>query len=196
MRPVRSAGPRQRRGRAREGNHPRCTSAARKRGETRETVEDLAPKRRGALQGPRPSRSPAGIQQKLGKGPGRAIFAADPQMIAVCEGRMALRSPAGPHCGTAVPPRTPRCGFIRCVDYPDCRLVDISTCGWQIGALVRVVPGTPPGRIIFGCFSERNDGQAELVAVTSHGRATGYFISAIEFEEIQRLKAFARRGRA
>ena len=32
--------------------------------------------------------------------------------------------------------------------------------------------------------------------VTSHGRATGYFISAIEFEELQRIKAFARRSRA
>ena len=34
------------------------------------------------------------------------------------------------------------------------------------------------------------------VAVTSHGRATGYFISAVEFEELQRLKALAGRSRA
>jgi hypothetical protein len=32
--------------------------------------------------------------------------------------------------------------------------------------------------------------------VTSHGRATGYFVSAVEFEEMQRLKALARRSRA
>jgi hypothetical protein len=34
------------------------------------------------------------------------------------------------------------------------------------------------------------------VAVTSHGRATGYFVSAVEFEEMQRIKASARRTRA
>jgi PHD/YefM family antitoxin component YafN of YafNO toxin-antitoxin module len=38
--------------------------------------------------------------------------------------------------------------------------------------------------------------QREPVAVTSHGRATGYFISAVEFEETQRLKTIARRSRA
>lgn len=38
--------------------------------------------------------------------------------------------------------------------------------------------------------------QREPVVVTSHGRAMGYFISAVEFEEVQRLKAFARRSRA
>jgi len=32
--------------------------------------------------------------------------------------------------------------------------------------------------------------------VTSHGRATGYFVSAVEFEELQRIKASARRSRA
>lgn len=38
--------------------------------------------------------------------------------------------------------------------------------------------------------------QREPVAVTSHGRTTGYFVSAREFEEMQRLKKLARRSRA
>jgi prevent-host-death family protein len=38
--------------------------------------------------------------------------------------------------------------------------------------------------------------QREPLAVTSHGRATGYFVSAIEYEELQRIKVFARRSRA
>jgi prevent-host-death family protein len=42
----------------------------------------------------------------------------------------------------------------------------------------------------------REIAQREPVAVTSHGRATGYFVSAVEFEEMQRLKAFVRRSRA
>ena len=42
----------------------------------------------------------------------------------------------------------------------------------------------------------REIAQREPVAVTSHGRATGYFVSAVEFEELQRLKAYARRSRA
>lgn len=42
----------------------------------------------------------------------------------------------------------------------------------------------------------REIAQREPVAVTSHGRATGYFISAVEFEELQRLKVQARRSRA
>ncbi len=42
----------------------------------------------------------------------------------------------------------------------------------------------------------REIAQREPVAVTSHGRATGYFVSAIEFEEMQRLKSHARRSRA
>jgi prevent-host-death family protein len=42
----------------------------------------------------------------------------------------------------------------------------------------------------------REIAQREPVAVTSHGRPTGYFISAVEFEEIQRIKAYARRSRA
>lgn len=42
----------------------------------------------------------------------------------------------------------------------------------------------------------REIAQREPVAVTSHGRATGYFVSAMEFEEMQRLKALTRRSRA
>ena len=42
----------------------------------------------------------------------------------------------------------------------------------------------------------REIAQREPVAVTIHGRATGYFISAVEFEELQRLRRFSRRGRA
>jgi prevent-host-death family protein len=42
----------------------------------------------------------------------------------------------------------------------------------------------------------RDIAQREPVAVTSHGRATGYFVSAVEFEAMQRLKAHAGRSRA
>lgn len=42
----------------------------------------------------------------------------------------------------------------------------------------------------------REIAQREPVAVTSHGRAMGYFISTVEFDEMQRLKAYARRSRA
>ena len=42
----------------------------------------------------------------------------------------------------------------------------------------------------------REIAQREPIAVTSHGRATGYFVSAVEYEELLRLKAFARRSRA
>jgi PHD/YefM family antitoxin component YafN of YafNO toxin-antitoxin module len=41
----------------------------------------------------------------------------------------------------------------------------------------------------------REIAQREPLAVTSHGRTTGYFISAIEYEEIQRIKASLRRSR-
>ncbi len=46
----------------------------------------------------------------------------------------------------------------------------------------------------FGPYREM--AQREPVAVTSHGRVTGYFVSAVEFEEMQRIKATARRSRA
>ena len=42
----------------------------------------------------------------------------------------------------------------------------------------------------------REIAQHEPIAVTSQGRASGYFVSAVEFEEVQRLKAFVRRSRA
>jgi prevent-host-death family protein len=58
---------------------------------------------------------------------------------------------------------------------------------------MREVPATEFARN-FGQY--REIAQREPVAVTSHGRAMGYFISAVEFEELQRLKAFARRSRA
>jgi prevent-host-death family protein len=38
--------------------------------------------------------------------------------------------------------------------------------------------------------------QREPVAVTAHGHPTGYFVSAVEYEEFQRIKAYARRSRA
>ena len=58
---------------------------------------------------------------------------------------------------------------------------------------MREVPATEFTRN-FGRY--REIAQREPVAVTSHGRATGYFISAVEFEAMQRLKACARRSRA
>jgi prevent-host-death family protein len=36
--------------------------------------------------------------------------------------------------------------------------------------------------------------QREPVAITNHGRATGYFVSAESFQEYQKLKAMARRA--
>jgi prevent-host-death family protein len=58
---------------------------------------------------------------------------------------------------------------------------------------MREVPATEFTRN-FGQY--REIAQREPIAVTSHGRATGYFVSATEFEEMQRIKAFARRSRA
>ena len=43
----------------------------------------------------------------------------------------------------------------------------------------------------FGRYKE--EAQREPIATTSHGRVSGYFISAREFEELQRLRAFERR---
>jgi prevent-host-death family protein len=59
--------------------------------------------------------------------------------------------------------------------------------------IMREVPATEFTRN-FGQY--REIAQREPVAVTSHGRPTGYFVSAVEFEEMQRLKAIARRSRA
>ena len=58
---------------------------------------------------------------------------------------------------------------------------------------MREVPATEFTRN-FGPY--REIAQREPVAVTSHGRVTGYFVSAVEFEEMQRIKAFARQSRA
>lgn len=58
---------------------------------------------------------------------------------------------------------------------------------------MREVPATEFTRN-FGRY--REIAQREPVAVTSHGRATGYFISAVAFEEMERLKASVRRSRA
>lgn len=38
----------------------------------------------------------------------------------------------------------------------------------------------------------REEVQREPLAVTSHGRTSGYFVSAASFEEYQKLKAMAR----
>jgi prevent-host-death family protein len=43
----------------------------------------------------------------------------------------------------------------------------------------------------FGRYKE--EAQREPVAITSHGRVSGYFVSAREFDELQRLRAFERR---
>ena len=44
----------------------------------------------------------------------------------------------------------------------------------------------------FGRYKE--EAQHEPIAITSYGRVSGYFISAREFEELQRLRAFERRA--
>jgi len=46
----------------------------------------------------------------------------------------------------------------------------------------------------FGLY--REIAQRETVAVTSHGRTTGYFVSAVEYDDLQRLKALMPRTRA
>jgi len=43
----------------------------------------------------------------------------------------------------------------------------------------------------FGRYKE--EAQREPVAITSYGRVSGYFVSAHEYEELQRLRAFERR---
>ncbi len=57
---------------------------------------------------------------------------------------------------------------------------------------MREVPSTEFTRN-FGVYREVV--QREPVAVLSHGRPTGYFISALEYAELQRLKAMSRRVR-
>ncbi len=58
---------------------------------------------------------------------------------------------------------------------------------------MREVPATEFARN-FGQYREIV--QREPVAVTSHGRATAYLVSAAEYEELQRIKASAQRSRA
>ena len=43
----------------------------------------------------------------------------------------------------------------------------------------------------FGRYKE--EAQREPIAITSHGRISGYFVSAHEFDELQRLRALERR---
>ena len=43
----------------------------------------------------------------------------------------------------------------------------------------------------FGRYKE--EAQHEPVAITSHGRISGYFVSAHEYVELERLRAFERR---
>lgn len=40
----------------------------------------------------------------------------------------------------------------------------------------------------------REEAQREPVAITSHGRTTGYFLSPHEFAELERLRAYERRA--
>jgi PHD/YefM family antitoxin component YafN of YafNO toxin-antitoxin module len=44
----------------------------------------------------------------------------------------------------------------------------------------------------FGRYKE--EAQREPIAITSYGRTSGYFLSAHEFAEYERLKALARRA--
>ncbi len=40
----------------------------------------------------------------------------------------------------------------------------------------------------------REEAQREPIAITSHGRTTGYFVSAHEYAELERLRAYERRA--
>ena len=44
----------------------------------------------------------------------------------------------------------------------------------------------------FGRYREQ--AQREPIAITSHGRTTGYFVSAHEYAELERLRAYERRA--
>jgi prevent-host-death family protein len=57
--------------------------------------------------------------------------------------------------------------------------------------IMREVPTTEFTRN-FGLYREIV--QREPVAVTSHGRPTGYFVSSVEFEELQRYKSMVQRS--
>lgn len=56
---------------------------------------------------------------------------------------------------------------------------------------MREVPATEFTRN-FGLYREIV--QREPVAVTSHGRATGYFVSSVEYEELQRYKKLVQQS--
>lgn len=56
---------------------------------------------------------------------------------------------------------------------------------------MREVPATEFTRN-FGLYREIV--QREPVAVTSHGRATGYFISSVEYEDLQRYKKLVQQS--
>lgn len=56
---------------------------------------------------------------------------------------------------------------------------------------MRQVPTTEFKRN-FGLYREIV--QREPVAITSHGRPTAYFISAVEYEEVQRIRQSARQA--
>jgi PHD/YefM family antitoxin component YafN of YafNO toxin-antitoxin module len=58
---------------------------------------------------------------------------------------------------------------------------------------MREIPATEVARN-FGQY--REIAQREPAAVTIHGRPMGYFVSAVEFEAMPRLKATMRRSRA
>lgn len=58
---------------------------------------------------------------------------------------------------------------------------------------MREVPTTEFTRN-FGLYREIV--QREPVAVTSHGRPTGYFVSSVEFEELQLYKSMVQRSAA
>lgn len=40
----------------------------------------------------------------------------------------------------------------------------------------------------------REEAQRAPVAITSYGRTTGYFVSPLEYQELERLRAFERRA--
>ena len=58
---------------------------------------------------------------------------------------------------------------------------------------LRIMKHVPASEFARNFGRYREAVQREPVAVTSHGRATGYFVSAETFSEYQELKAMARR---
>jgi PHD/YefM family antitoxin component YafN of YafNO toxin-antitoxin module len=60
----------------------------------------------------------------------------------------------------------------------------------RVGSIMTAVTATEFAKA-FGRYKE--EAQREPVAITSYGRVSGYFVSAREYEELQRLRAFERR---